>query len=164
MKHLLQPQSYRQAVLLDLIRPTEGIGTGYRQLAELVLRGLAGTVLTTNFDICLPQALHDKRPHIRLVAEVNRGPEDFREFDIFHRAQIVWLHGKAEQYTDKNLTEEVASLDPKLISVLFPLLQSTPFIVVGYRGAEPSIMECLLGSQCRARRQAEKPRAPNVFD
>ena len=144
-KHLLQPQSYRQAVLLDLIRPTEGIGTGYRELAELVLRGLAGTILTTNFDICLPQALYDKRPHIRLVAEVNRGPDDFREFDIFHRAQIVWLHGKAEQYTDKNLTEEVASLDPKLVSVLFPLLQSTPLIVVGYRGAEPSIMECLLG-------------------
>jgi hypothetical protein len=145
VKHLLQPQSYRQKVLLDLIRPTEDIGAGYRDLAELVLRGLAGTILTTNFDICLPQALHDKRPHIRLVAEVNRGPEDFREFDIFHRAQVVWLHGKAEQYTDKNLTEEVASLDPKLVSVLFPLLQSTPIIVVGYRGAEPSIMECLLG-------------------
>jgi hypothetical protein len=134
VKHLLQPQSYRQKVLLDLIRPTEDIGAGYRDLAELVLRGLAGTILTTNFDICLPQALHDRRPHIRLVAEVNRGPDDFREFDIFHRAQVVWLHGKAEQYTDKNLTEEVASLDPKLVSVLFPLLQSTPIIVVGYRG------------------------------
>jgi hypothetical protein len=145
VKHLLQPQSYRQVVLLDLIRPPESIGRGYRQLAELVLRGLAGTILTTNFDICLPQALNDKRPHIRLVAEVNRGPDDFREFDIFHRAQIIWLHGKAEQYTDKNLTEEVASLDPKLIRFVSPLLQSTPLIVVGYRGAEPSIMECLLG-------------------
>ncbi|MCK1463457.1 hypothetical protein IVB34_35150 [Bradyrhizobium sp. 2] len=147
VKHLLQPQSYRQNVLLDLIQPSEGLGKGYRQLAELVLRGLAGTILTTNFDICLPQALHAKRPHLRLVAEVNRGPDDFREFDIFQRAQIVWLHGKAEQYTDKNLTEEVASLDPKLMAVLFPLLQSTPLVVVGYRGAEPSIMECLLGEK-----------------
>ncbi|WP_457492094.1 SIR2 family protein [Tardiphaga sp. P5_C7] len=145
VKHLLQPQNYRQGVLLDLIRPSEGIGKGYRDLAELVLRGLAGTILTTNFDMCLPQALYDKRPHIRLVAEVNRGPDDFREFDIFQRAQIVWLHGKAEQYTDKNLTEEVASLDPKLVSALFPLLQSTPLVVIGYRGAEPSVMECLLG-------------------
>ena len=79
------------------------------------------------------------------MAEVNRGPDDFREFDIFNRAQIVWLHGKAEQYTDKNLTEEVQQLDPKLVGVVLPLLQSTPLIVVGYRGAEPSIMKSLLG-------------------
>lgn len=145
VKHLLQPQSYRQRVLLDLIQPTEDIGVGYRALSELVLRGLAGTLLTTNFDICLPKALNDKRPHLHSVSEVNRASGDFREFDIFNRAQIVWLHGKAEGYTDKNLTEEVASLDPKLVSLLFPLLQSTPLVVVGYRGAEPSIMECLLG-------------------
>ncbi len=145
VKHLLTPQAYRQSVLLDLIAPGYDIGLGYRHLSELVLRGLVGTVLTTNFDICLPRALNDKRPHIRHVAEVNRGPDDFREFDIFNRAQIVWLHGKAEQYTDKNLTEEVEKLDPKLVGVLRPLLQSTPLIVVGYRGAEPSIMKTLLG-------------------
>ena len=145
VKHLLKPQAYRQKVLLDLITPSEGIGHGYRHLSELVLRGLVGTILTTNFDICLPQALNEKRPHIRLVAEVNRKPDDFREFDIFHRAQIVWLHGKAEQYTDKNLTEEVSQLDLKLVGILSPLLQSTPLIVVGYRGAEPSIMSSLLG-------------------
>lgn len=145
-KHLLTPQAYRQRVLLDLITPTEGIGPGYRHLSELVLRGLVGTVLTTNFDICLPQALNEKRPHIRHVAEVNRTPDDFREFDIFNRAQIVWLHGKAEQYTDRNLTEEVSKLNPKLVGILNPLLQSTPLIVVGYRGAEPSIMSSLLGT------------------
>jgi hypothetical protein len=145
VKHLLTPQAYRQRVLLDLIASDAEIGRGYRHLAELVLRGLVGTILTTNFDICLPRALNEKRPHIRLVAEVNRGPDDFREFDIFNRAQIVWLHGKAEQYTDKNLTEEVQQLDPKLVGVLLPLLQSTPLIIVGYRGAEPSIMKSLLG-------------------
>lgn len=132
-------------MLLDLIAENAEIGAGYRHLAELVLRGLVGTILTTNFDICLPRALNDKRPHIRHVAEVNRGPEDFREFDIFNRAQIVWLHRKAEQYTDRNLTEEVAQLDPKLVGILLPLLQSTPLIVVGYRGAEPSIITSLLG-------------------
>jgi hypothetical protein len=125
IKHLRTPQAYRQTVLLDLIAPNGEIGSGYRHVAELVLRGLVGTILTTNFDICLPRALNDKRPHIRHVAEINRGPGDFREFDIFNRAQIVWLHGKAEQYTDKNLAEEVAQLDPKLLGVLLPLLQST---------------------------------------
>jgi hypothetical protein len=145
IKHLLYPQAYRQKVLLDLISPSEVLGRGYHHLSELVLRGLAGTILTTNFDICLPRALNDKRPHIRHVAEVNRGPDDFREFDIFNRAQIVWLHGKAEQYTDRNLAEETAELDPKIVGLLLPLLQSTPLVVVGYRGAELSIMKSLLG-------------------
>ncbi len=145
VKHFLQPQAYRQKVLLDLITPSEDLGRGYRHLAELVLRGLAGTILTANFDICLPKALNDKRPHLRHVAEINRGPDDFREFDLFNRAQIVWLHGKAEQYTDRNLTEETAELNPKLVGVLLPLLQSTPLVVVGYRGAELSIMKSLLG-------------------
>jgi hypothetical protein len=145
VQHLLRPQAYRQRVLLELITPSEDLGRGYRHLAELVLRGLAGTVLTANFDICLPKALNDKRPHIRHVYEVNRGPDDFREFGLFNRAQIVWLHGKAEQYTDKNLTEETSALDPKLVGMLLPLLQSTPLVVVGYRGAELSIMKSLLG-------------------
>jgi hypothetical protein len=57
----------------------------------------------------------------------------------------VWLHGKTEQYTDRNLISETQSLDPALVQKLVPLLESTPLIVVGYRGAEPSVMESLLG-------------------
>src|SRR5215813_249710 len=40
VKHLLTPQAYRQKVLLF----------PYTTLSELVLRGLVGTILTTNFD------------------------------------------------------------------------------------------------------------------
>src|SRR3546814_2380024 len=69
VQHLLRPQAYRQRLLLDLIAPDVEIGRGYRHLSELVLRGLVGTILTTNFDMCLPRVLNDKRPHIRHVAE-----------------------------------------------------------------------------------------------
>jgi hypothetical protein len=101
VEHLLKPDAYRRRSLLDLVALRQEIGPGYRALSELVLRGLAGTILTTNFDIYLPRALNDKQPHIRHVAEVNRGPRDFNEFGIFAKAQIAWLHGKAEQYTDR---------------------------------------------------------------
>jgi hypothetical protein len=104
-----------------------------------------GTILTTNFDISLPKALNDKQPHIRHVAEVNRAPNDFNEFSLFARAQIVWLHGKAEQYSDRNLISETRTLDPSLVQALVPLLKVAPLVVVGYRGAEPSIMDSLLG-------------------
>ena len=146
IEHLLKPDAYRKRALLDLTAVRQDIGAGYRATAELVLRGLAGTILTTNFDVCLPKALNDKQPHIRHVAEVNRAPNDFNEFSLFARAQVGWLHGKAEQYTDRNLISETQSLDPALVQTLAPLLDSTPLIVVGYRGAEPSIMESLLGA------------------
>jgi SIR2-like domain len=146
IEHLLKPDAYRKRTLLDLTALRQDIGAGYRATAELVLRGLMGTILTANFDICLPKALNDKQPHIRHVAEVNRAPNDFNEFSLFARAQIVWLHGKAEQYTDRNLISETQALDPALVQTLVPLLKDTPLVVVGYRGAEPSIMESLLGT------------------
>ncbi|VWX50857.1 hypothetical protein [Novosphingobium sp. 9U] len=145
VEHLLNPREYRTRLLLDLLQPSNGIGQGYKRLAEFVMRGLIRTVMTVNFDTCLPTALNNLRPHIRHVAEVNRGPGDLREFGLFNRAQIVWLHGRAEQYTDRNEQGEVEKLDPRLVKQLAPLIESSPLIVMGYRGAEPSVMEHLLG-------------------
>src|SRR4051812_37975470 len=144
VEHLLQPREFRARLLRDLVQPSAGIGPGDRRLAELVMRGLARTILTTNFDTCLVTALKDVGAHIPYVAEVNRGPDDLRELDLYSRAQIVWLHGKAEQYTDRNVLSEVNRLDAKFVRALTPFLASSPLIVVGYRGAEPSIVEHLL--------------------
>ena len=98
--HLLTPQSYRRSLLLDLVEPPGDVSAGYKALAELALRGLATTSLTTNFDPCLPRAPNAERPHIAHIGEINRQPGDFAEFSLYSRAQIVWLHGKAEQCTD----------------------------------------------------------------
>ncbi|MES1242758.1 MAG: SIR2 family protein [Acidobacteriota bacterium] len=149
VQHLLDPREYRSRVLRDLLRPTSEIGTGYKRLAEFVMRKLVCTILTTNFDTCLPTALNERRAHIQYLAEVNRGPDDLREFSIFNRAQLVWLHGRAEQYTDLNRLDEVDKLDPKLVKLLVPLLTDSPLIVVGYRGSEPSIMDHLLTKNAR---------------
>ena len=143
VQHLLQPREYRARILRDLFQPTNE-SARYKHLADLVMKGLARTILTTNFDTALPIALNERRPHIPYVAEVNRGPDDLREFNIFNRAQLVWLHGKAEQYTDRNLVGETGKLDRKLIDLLVPMLADAPLIVVGYRGAEASITDHLL--------------------
>ena len=145
VEQLLVPAEYRKKVLLDLMQPVNGLSSGYQKLADLVMRGQIRTVMTTNFDPCLPEVLRQRHPHIRHVFEVNRGPNDFDEFDVLNRCQIVWLHGKAEQYSDKNSVGEVASLNPGLMQCLRPLLRASPIIVMGYRGSEPSIMEGLFG-------------------
>jgi hypothetical protein len=145
VEHLLTPMEYRKKVMLDLIVPDE-IGKGYRKLAELVKRGLISTILTTNFDTCLPAALAPIRPHVAHIAEVNRHPGDLQEFGLWQKAQIVWLHGKAEQYSDRNAKGDLASFDATLAKRLYPLLLESPLIVIGYRGSEPSIMEHVLGA------------------
>ena len=145
VEHLLVPAELRKRVLLDIMNPTNGISSGYGVLAELVMRGLVRTILTTNFDPCVPDALRARHPHIKHIAEINRGPGDYGEFDVFSKCQIVWLHGKAEQYSDKNSRGEVDSLDESLTQLLRPLLRASPIIVVGYRGSEPSIMDGLFG-------------------
>lgn len=144
VEHLLRPKEYRREQLIELMQPNREVGPGYRALAEFVRRGLVRTTLTTNFDPCLPIALNALRPHLPSHSEVNRTVGDFDEFDLYSRAQIVWLHGTAEGYTDKNLVDEVASLDTELKTRLRPLLEDSPLVVVGYRGAEPSITKDLL--------------------
>jgi hypothetical protein len=145
VEHLLTPMEYRKRVMLEIIEPKE-IGKGYTKLADLVMRGLISTVLTTNFDTCLPTALSAVRAHVGQVAEVNRHPGDLKEFGLWQKAQIVWLHGKAEQYSDRNSHGDLATFDAALAKRLYPLLLECPLIVVGYRGSEPSIMEHFLGA------------------
>jgi hypothetical protein len=153
VEHLLQPREYRARILRDLFKPADDIGQGYRHFADLVMKGLVKTILTTNFDIALPIALHERRAHIPHIAEINRGPDDLREFSIFNRAQIVWLHGKAEQYTDRNSSGEVEKLDQALVDLLVPVLTDSPLIVAGYRGAESSITEHLLSANAKRTQQ-----------
>ncbi|RWO93808.1 MAG: hypothetical protein EOQ98_33670 [Mesorhizobium sp.] len=152
VQHLLWPQDYRRRQLVDLMQMgKDGVSVGYAAMADLVLKGLVRTILTTNFDACLPTALAALRPHLPQISEVNRAPDDLREFDIYSRAQIVWLHGRLESYADKNLIEETNTLDPALKRLLAPLLQFSPLVVMGYRGAEASISrDLLLGSRADA--------------
>jgi hypothetical protein len=151
VEKLLVPAEFRKRVLLDLMRPVNGVSTGYKMLADFVMRGLIQTVLTTNFDACLPDALRERQPHIRHVHEVNRGPGDYDQFNVYSRCQIIWLHGRAEQYYDKNAIGETGTLDKGLMSRVRPMLDASPVIVIGYRGSEPSIMEGLFGQNNEGR-------------
>jgi hypothetical protein len=143
VQHLLTPAEFRKRVILDLMRPANGISLGYKILADLIMRGLVRTVLTTNFDTCLPEALRERHPHIRHINEVNRYVGDYDQFNIYSKCQIIWLHGRAEQYSDRNASGETDALAPELMSRLRPMLDASPIIVIGYRGSEPSIMEGL---------------------
>jgi hypothetical protein len=141
VEHLLYPADFRKRVILELMRPRNALSAGYGVLSDFVMRGLIRSILTTNFDPCLPDALRARQPHIRHIQEVNRSPGDYDQFNVFNKCQIIWLHGRAEHYSDKNAAGEIGAPDSALVSLLRPLIDSSPIIVIGYRGTEPSIME-----------------------
>lgn len=149
--HLLFPAEFRREVLHDLVQPRNGINDGHKHLARLMQRGLCRTVLTTNFDRLVHSALKAMEPHVRHVVEVNQVPGDFDQFSLLRKFQVVYLHGSVEHYRDRNTRRETADLDRELEHLVEPLLRDWPLIVVGYRGAEASIMEGLLGNVAAGR-------------
>jgi len=151
VEHLLVPAEFRKHIILDLMQPVNGISQGYRILADFVMRGLIRTLLTTNFDTCLLDALRERQPHIKRIDEVNRYSGDYDQFNIYNRCQIIWLHGRAEHYSDKNASGEIGVLEATLLSRIRPMLDSSPIIVVGYRGSEPSVMEGLFSQNKEGR-------------
>jgi len=148
--NLLGVKSDRREFFEKLINPPEvPPSRGYVALTQILHQGWISTVLTTNFDQCLERAaIQQNRPH-RLVSI--RTPADYVMFNSApHDPQLVFLHGSVKHYTDKNLTDEVQSLDPLLVERLRPLLRDHPVIAVGYRGAEASVMNDLFLAQAKA--------------
>jgi SIR2-like domain len=143
VEHLLVPREFRrsffQRIISDHPRPT----AGYRSAAQLCRRHLISHFLTTNFDTLLETALRAEAPHIREVTTVNKTPGDLEAFSPNRKAQVIYLHGSVETYSDKSLRSETLNLDVGLLRRIHSLIEYSPVIVVGYRGAERSIMHGL---------------------
>jgi hypothetical protein len=146
--NLLGVKSDRREFFERLINPDVPPSRGYTALTQILHQGWISTVLTTNFDQCLQKAaIQQNRPH-RLVSIST--PADYVMFNSAPQdPQLVFLHGSVQHYTDKNLTDEVDSLDPQLVDRLRPLLRDHPVVVVGYRGSERSVMNDLFLTQAR---------------
>jgi NAD-dependent SIR2 family protein deacetylase len=172
VENLLGVKRDRRAFFQYLIEPIDvPPSVGYAALAEILHNKWVSTVLTTNFDDRLKRAaILANRPH-RLV-EVST-PDDYILLSSSPvDPQVVYLHGSVAHYTDKNLSEEVSSLDPNLVARLKPLIQDHPIIVVGYRGTEASVMRdlflaqaesggCLQGVYwCVLEKEIDTPRSP----
>jgi hypothetical protein len=143
VENLLQPRQARADFFADLLNPGVDASPGYARLLDFMHWGLVRWTLTTNFDACLPEArIRLRRPHYLDLIETT---SDYIKLSTSpQHPQLVYLHGSVRHYTDRNIVDEVQRLDGKLVPMLVPLLRDHPLIVVGYRGAEPSIMNHLL--------------------
>lgn len=144
VENILQPREVRRAFLLEILNTQVQTSEGYKGMAELMARKLVRTVLTTNFDRILPDLRNiNRRLH---HVDVIQTASDYTKLSTNPRRypQIVYLHGSVENYNDRNTLTETAHLDEVLVSRLIPFLRDHPLVVIGYRGAEPSVMRHLL--------------------
>lgn len=96
-----------------------------------MVRRLVGTILTTNFDSLMAEALRDQNPKPPAIVEI-KTPDDRVTFGLGNDFQIVYLHGSVEHYRDQNLRQETERLDAKLVQKIRPLLNDAPLVVIGY--------------------------------
>lgn len=135
-----QPRELRRDFLLEMISRATNPSSGYLDLARLIRRRIVSTVVTPNFDELVKIACG---PGGGLITMSNG--DEYRALTTAPRwPQLVYLHGQAEYYLDKNRNEEIDHLDPGLVDRLLPILRDHALIVVGYRGAERSVMHDLL--------------------
>lgn len=140
---LVQPREARRQFFLDIVNRRVDPSVGYEALADLVADGWLKTILTVNFDPLIFEVLSRRtRPrHVDLI----RVPSDAHVLSTMPSApQVVHLHGMVEYYADQNLEEETQNIAPALRQAVMPLVRDHPLVVVGYRGAEASVMHDLL--------------------
>ena len=144
VENILQPSESRRQFFEDILDTQVPAGEGYEYMVRFMERKLIHTILTTNFDsVLLNLCRANRRLH---HIDVIQTPSDFSIISTSsQRPQLIYLHGSVQHYTDKNTLAEVnEELNPNLVARLIPLLRDHPLIVIGYRGAEPSVMRHLL--------------------
>ena len=143
---VLQPREDRKSFFQRVLNPGVPASPGYELLALLLARRVLRTVLTTNFDSILAEQCRSNAA-VYQITEI-KTTEDYRRFSTNPRyPQIIYLHGSIEHYTDQNIEQETQRLNTSLVELLSPLLRDHPLVVIGYRGAEPSVMRHLLAEQ-----------------
>lgn len=143
VERLLQPRESRREFFFHVLDRAQAPSAGYAALARLVAANTVRHVLTVNFDDLASRAC--KADSGVLHVEVIEAPSDLVKFSLAPvYPQIVHLHGAVARYEDRNLEEETRTLDPQMREAVIPLLRDHPLVVLGYRGAEPSIMRDLL--------------------
>ena len=143
VERVLVPKQVRKDFFQRSLRERASPSIGYQHLAELVAKGWVRTVLTANFDDLVYQSCREL-PGAALIEAVKSPFEMHLVSSDPSVPQVVHVHGTVEHYTDCNLQDETQRINPAVKTAVSPLLKDHPLVVVGYRGAEPSVAKDLL--------------------
>lgn len=144
IKELLEPRERRRQFLQEhVVVSPDRASSGYRALASLVGKRRIHSILTPNFETLIYDSCR-RDPSASSMIQVQSPAQAALISTDPAVSQVIHVHGVVEHYADLNLTEEVAQLDPEYAAQIIPLIADHPLIVIGYRGAEPSVYRDLL--------------------
>jgi hypothetical protein len=107
---LLTPREARMQFFVERVRAAPRPSHGYVALADLIEQACRAN----------PQAL---------LTTVRSAGEAGNVSTVPRYAQLIFLHGTVEHYTDLNLTSETQHLSQALVTALTPLLRDSPIFV-----------------------------------
>jgi tetratricopeptide (TPR) repeat protein len=127
----------------DLIKPyleSARINWGTIALAQLIVNGFIGRVLTANFDLVLENAcgLLGLQP-----AVYDFGVAPANDPEMIVSPSIIHLHGQSYGLVLLNTDEETKKHREKLRPILTDSLRNAPLVVVGYSGSADGIFQTL---------------------
>lgn len=119
------------------VDPTEAHYT----IAELVEKNLIKCIVTTNFDKLMEKALQDKGISFDVVTSKN----DLDELKPREHSncRILKLHGDYQKSNIKNTKKELEKLEEGLEEEFKDILDKFGFVVIGYKGSDEGVMNCL---------------------
>ncbi len=132
--------SRRQKYLQGLCGKTKPQTDPYVCLAKLAKDDYVGHVLTTNFDRLAMEEIGGLTNRPNEVDTVGALPGSITNAPTRH---VVYLHGRATNYDTCHSAPDVAKLPSEYLTALQELLGTTGLIVLGYRGADPDVMNAL---------------------
>lgn len=130
VQELLTPTTKRRAFFDQVLSRARPPTAGYQAVALLMQRELVHTILTTNFDSLMEEALRSLARHSRSITTINRVKGDAVNFAPYKQNQIVYLHGAVEFYTDRNTIEETERLDSSLVEKARSIISYAPLVVM----------------------------------
>jgi tetratricopeptide (TPR) repeat protein len=140
MNELSEEPKERQRMIEALIEKTEP-GGAYILLAYLIERGIFNNILTTNFD----DLINDSLSFYTDVKCRFYASDDLSQYISLYgsKPNIIKLHGDYRFANIKNTAEETLRLSGNLEPKVGELLNQFSIVVVGYNGADHSIMNIL---------------------
>ena len=116
------------------------VGEAHKGIAELVRRGIVRTIITTNFDHCLEEAIEQAGIAVQVISsdDVLESAEPLihcKEFRIYKP------HGNLGAGKLRNPPRDLEELSPSMEDELLRILNDHGVIVLGYSGRDKAIQE-----------------------
>jgi tetratricopeptide (TPR) repeat protein len=130
----------RQALIEEIIENIEPSGP-YILLGQLIKMGYVRNIFTTNFDDLISDSLiiyYGEKPRVYSHNEIAQ----YIRFND-KRPNIIKLHGDFLYENIKNINKETKRLDSNMEKKFSEALSNQDIIVLGYNGADESIMNVL---------------------